>query len=257
VEPTPADIEEYIENGGLLEQNFEIENEALTVVSDPQRYLFKGIGGSIWNASIELASSLRGVASTLPANPVVLELGAGCGIPGLHFARTHPHARVVTTDVPHLLPLLRHNANGIPNVVVAPLTWGLAEHVEPFLAERIDLIIAADVVFDSDFHDAFLDTLRTLSLGTAAEPRQPPAKIVLAVAQRTQEVEDFAVAARRHSMELSELVWRPGSNSWASAVGIYECSFPPAARKASCSLSDASTTCSTPTGGVAALVESP
>jgi predicted nicotinamide N-methyase len=245
---------------------FQIDNEALTVVSDPQRYLFKGIGGSIWNASIELASFLKGVASTLPASPNVLELGAGCGIPGLHFARTHPRAQVVTTDVPHLLPLLRHNAKGVANVTVAPLTWGLEEDMKPYLPQRLDLIIAADVVFDADFHDAFLDTLRTLSLGTEAAPREPPARIILAVANRQQEVEEFEAATRRHDMELSQLKLCPSANSWASAVGIFDCSFRPLApRKASRSLSDASTACSSPTSNAApsptsnppVLVESP
>merc|ERR1719324_2283001 len=133
--------------------------------------------------------------------------------------------------------------------------------MKPFLAERLDVIIAADVVFDSDFHDAFLDTLRTLSLGTPEQPRRPPARIILAMAFRTQEVEDFLASAQRHNMELSELVMRPGPDPWASDVGIYDCFFhPPASSpplKAARSLSDASTACSTPSSTGVALVETP
>jgi hypothetical protein len=124
------------------------------------------------------------------------------------------------------------------------------EDIKPFLSQRLDLIVAADVVFDLDFHDAFIDTLRTLSRGTAEEPRTPPARILLAMAMRAQEVEDFRVASRRHNMELSQLVMRPGRNSWASAVGIYDCIFQPTSPRKR-SFSDASTACSTPTTNAA------
>jgi precorrin-6B methylase 2 len=258
-EPTVKDIEEYLENGGLLEQSFHIDNEEISVVSDPQRYLFKGIGGSIWNASIQLASFLQGVGRTLKEDPVILELGAGCGIPSVHFARTHPRARVVTTDVPHLLPLLRYNARGVANLEVAPLTWGTAEHMAPYLDGRLDLIIAADVVFDEDFHSAFIETLRKLSLGTPEAPRRTPARIILAMAIRAQEVEFFLEATRRHSMELSELVTLPGPDPWASDVGIYDCFFHPPApapsrKRAASTLSDVSTACSSPSSSAAQVL---
>ena len=55
----------------------------------------------------------------------IVELGAGTGAAGLALAATHPHARVVLTDLPEVCPLLQINAREYPGVTVRPLAWGL------------------------------------------------------------------------------------------------------------------------------------
>lgn len=71
-----------------------------------------GVGHRVWSSALALALFSRSKAApTLPANPSVLEIGAGVGLPGLHFGqRMKGQARVTLTDSrPALLALLRQN----------------------------------------------------------------------------------------------------------------------------------------------------
>jgi hypothetical protein len=245
-EPSQEAIGEYVENSGLMEQRFAIEGQEVSVISDPSHVMFQGVGGSIWNASLVLSKYLSGLKDSLPQNPVVLELGSGCGLPSVYFARTRPDAKVILTDVPHLLPLLKYNIRDSPNCEVLPLTWGSADHLEPLIHRDLDLIIGSDIVFDPDYYDVLLSTMRTLRNGTATHPRKKPAKIVLALAMREPDITDFWEACARNDL-LADLRYKQAGDSWASATGIYECTFGDELRlERKRSASDSSTTCSTP-----------
>lgn len=72
-----------------------------------------GTGYRVWSSALALALFTRSSASPpLPANPSVLELGAGVGLPGLDFGqRMKGRARVTLTDSrPALLSLMQQNA---------------------------------------------------------------------------------------------------------------------------------------------------
>jgi hypothetical protein len=81
---------------------------------------------------------------------VAVELGAGTGAAGLAIAATHPHARVVLTDLPEVCPLLQTNAQGYAGVEVRPLAWGCAAHAQAVRDELrltpVSHIICSDLV---------------------------------------------------------------------------------------------------------------
>jgi hypothetical protein len=193
-----------------------------------------------------MAKYLSKLKESLPEDPVVLELGSGCGLPSVYFARTRPDAKVILTDVPHLLPLLKYNTRDLPNAEVTPLTWGCAEHIEPLVHKNLDLIIGADIVFDPDYYDVLISTMRTLRNGNATHPRRRPARIVLALALREPDITAFWEACEKHDVR-TELIFKQAGDFWASTTGLYEVTFGDELRyERKRAASDSSTMCSTP-----------
>lgn len=130
-----------------------------------------GHGGILWDASLVLAWWLHnGGAAALGLGPTsrVLEIGAGCGLPGIAAAACTPGAAAVLTDKPALVPLLWANAQlngGLlgGRVAVAPLTWGGALRKLPDGARPpYDVVLASDVLgcADDGAFDALIKTLR-------------------------------------------------------------------------------------------------
>ena len=81
----------------------------------------------------------------------VLELGAGCGVVGIGLAKYG--AKCVLTDVAHVTPLLLHNCeqNHVEdNTTVVEYEWGAQMCAETKLGPLFDLIVAADVLYDSN-----------------------------------------------------------------------------------------------------------
>jgi len=223
LEPSFDDIQAYVEQDGLLRQFFDIEGELLEVVSDPSHYMFQGVGGNIWNSSLGFAPFLN---RTLPAaDKLVLELGAGCGVPGLHLARRRPDTKVILSDVPHLLPLLRFNAREISNAEVVPLTWGNMSHMRPLMDREVDTIVASDIVFDPDFYDVLLETLRLLACGDALSPRSSgPARILLALAMRKPDAPLFFEVAEKHAFRMAP-VFETQVDVCSSVTKVFACHF--------------------------------
>ena len=86
-----------------------------------------GTGGQLWDASVVLALFLRAHAD-LVRDQMVVELGAGCGLPGIDVARRAVARSVTLTDVPPaMLALAKSNAqqNGA-DLNVARFDW--SEH---------------------------------------------------------------------------------------------------------------------------------
>jgi hypothetical protein len=142
-----------------------------------------GHGGIVWDASLVLAQAIsRGIGglltpcatrqSSLGAPPElrVLELGAGCGLPGLVLAATQP-CRVILTDRTSLVPLLEYNSGMNSPLIVtrgssvctAPLDFGqrlsrLPKHAQP----PFDVVLASDVLGCADA-GAFTALVKTLA----------------------------------------------------------------------------------------------
>ena len=107
----------------------------------------------------------------------VLELGAGAGLPGILLAKTRDDVEVVLSDYPdeELIDALTQNvASNISDgsVHVVPYDW-TAGDVAPFYAlapEGFDVIIAADTLWNTDLHGAFLGSLESLLRRDADSP---------------------------------------------------------------------------------------
>jgi len=154
-----------------------------------------------------------------------LELGAGCGVPGLHLARRRPDTKVLLSDVPHLVPLLRFNARETSNAEVVPLTWGNMSHMRPLMDREVDAIIASDIVFDPDYYDVLLDTLRLLACGDANSPRRSgPARILLALAMRKPDAPLFFEAAEKHAFRMAP-VFETQVDVCSSVTKVFTCHF--------------------------------
>ena len=123
----------------------------MTILSDPNGYHFTGHGAHVWSAALSLAECLA--REKIAAGTRVLELGAGCGLPGLVMARTHG-ASVTLTDVPWLLPLLRVNVDEKfddsehSRPTVATLRWGSTTDVEA-LSTQPDIVIGSDIIYEA------------------------------------------------------------------------------------------------------------
>ena len=104
-----------------------------------------GTGGQLWDASVVLALFLRAHAD-LVRDQVVVELGAGCGLPGIDVARRGVARSVTLTDVPPaMLALAESNVqqNGA-DVNVARFDWSETATACNFAC---DVLLGADVCY--------------------------------------------------------------------------------------------------------------
>lgn len=143
-------------------------------------------GFTIWDAGILLGAyvaqprvwrRLVGDAAADARTAVVLELGAGTGVAGLTLAASAVRPAVVAlTDLPGLVPFLRHNAarNKAPAgpvspevaLAVCPLRWGRPEDLDslPPALRSPSLVLGADLVYTekTEVIDALIDTLASI-----------------------------------------------------------------------------------------------
>ncbi len=93
----------------------------------------------------------------------VLELGAGTGVCGLVCRRFTRAAHVTVTDVAAALPLIERNRARLgvdadaERLSIAELWWG--EFGERFAHERVDVLMASDIIYETKSHAALLATL--------------------------------------------------------------------------------------------------
>lgn len=157
-----------------------------------------GPGGALWDGAVALAQHLAasyGEGAQLSGTHVV-ELGAGCGLPGLAAARLGA-ASVALTDRPRCLPLLRRNAaaNGLQaRVGVVELEWG-SRGAARLLGDAGDdrgrtLVLCAECVAHQEGFEPLLLTLRALLRGGGDAA-------LLCGKRRSSEEESFWGEARR------------------------------------------------------------
>lgn len=106
-------------------QSVRIHQEA----TDWQKALEFGMGAVVWDCALsfcDLAHALDKKSGGFWRGKVVLELGAGCGAPGLTLAALG--ADVILTDRVQVLPLLERNVelNAPISAVARPLLWETA-----------------------------------------------------------------------------------------------------------------------------------
>lgn len=139
-------------------------------------------GQIMWPVSVLLAHYLasdRG-RSILKGRRVI-ELGAGCGLPGL-VASLFCESVVVTDGNEIVLGLLKTNASNfasqqqppkrLVNVIAQQLIWGKRSQLEPLLQPPVDVIVAADVVQWPSVVEPLLQTVKALLWRSSVQPQQ-------------------------------------------------------------------------------------
>ncbi|KLO10983.1 hypothetical protein SCHPADRAFT_494122 [Schizopora paradoxa] len=193
---------------------------------------------SIWSSALYLADNiddhLRLAQWTkeriaLGKSCEVLELGAGAGLPGITLAKSLENVsgdwRVTLSDYPddNIVSTLRKNVvrNGLSKdrCMVSPYNWGtdasslIAPTARADGALGFDLIIAADTLWNSDFHAHFLCTLETLLR------RDADSRIHLIAGFHTGRfmIQRFLDAASSRSLEVVHVEERTVSSTLSSA----------------------------------------
>lgn len=125
-------------------------------------------GPQVWDAGIVLLRFLATapVAAVLATHPRVVELGSGTGVVGIAAAALG--GKVTMTDLPEMLPLLRHNAflnaelvtSARGSVSAVELRWG-GSAIPAELADP-ELVLLSDCVFETAAATLLVRTLEQL-----------------------------------------------------------------------------------------------
>lgn len=201
------------------------DTKIIQTVTDPENNMFNGHGAQIWPAAIVLSHHLLSRPRKWARGLSVVELGAGCGLPGLVLARCG--ARSVTlTDLPWQLPLTKYNIEmNVSNCTrcklrAAPLRWGIETDVADIIREHgaPDLLIASDVVYRPQDFDALLTSI--LALGAREN--------LLAMHLREDVVQAF-------ERRLESLSWSTSICLWEDEMLLIRV-WPPAEQNTHCEL---------------------
>jgi predicted nicotinamide N-methyase len=115
-------------------------------------------GLSVWPAAIVLAQC---IARHIMQPTTILELGAGCGLPGLVAAKHYPQANVALTDWnDQALQQCAYNIqlNNLTNASVAKLNW----QDPPDNHTRVDLLIGSDLIYQNEMAVYLHQTIKRL-----------------------------------------------------------------------------------------------
>jgi hypothetical protein len=117
-----------------------------------------GLGGTVWSASIRLCEFMM-MRPDLIRGRRVLELGSGCsGLVGMIALEVLRASSVVFTDRQDVLPYLQENIDANISSCAAYKTMSL-DWCQPFdLPDDIDLVVAAECIYDTTAISPFLTT---------------------------------------------------------------------------------------------------
>jgi predicted nicotinamide N-methyase len=114
-------------------------------------------GLSIWSAALVLA---RWTQQMNFSDSTVLELGAGCGVPGLAVAFSNPPPkRVYVTDLnPKTVENLDHNIslNGLVNTTAIKMDWC---DKSTWPEEKLDFVIGSDLIYQKSLVPLLVDVV--------------------------------------------------------------------------------------------------
>ena len=129
-----------------------------------------GHGGIVWDAALVLAAATLDLMCATSGLPLrVLELGAGCGLPGIALAITRK-ADVILTDHAALVPLLQYNCDLSAHLIskkgssVRSTTLEFGQRLRRLpqaMRPPYDIVLASDVLGCGDV-GAFEGLLKTL-----------------------------------------------------------------------------------------------
>ncbi|KAL6770792.1 hypothetical protein ACKKBF_B32690 [Auxenochlorella protothecoides x Auxenochlorella symbiontica] len=182
----------------------------------------RGTGWAVWDASVTLAHWLQHISveqrlQLLPPGKAFLELGSGTGIAGLSAAACLDQGYAHLSDLPSVLPALRHNVQLNPavssRVSVVPCDWESVGR-EALPAAPYALVIAADCVWLEALVQPFINALLTAT--------GPKSKVLLAHQCRSQRVDDAFFPRLAAAFKVESVSQRPGEPE-RGAIDLYIC----------------------------------
>ncbi|CCF75781.1 hypothetical protein BmR1_04g07985 [Babesia microti strain RI] len=120
---------------------------SVSIIPDSSEPDFTGV--IVWEAAICLSNWIADLTGQFD-NKVVLELGAGCGLPGITAAIFNTSKVILTDYSPISLENLKHNVQVNYSTIksqveVLKLDWNDYKGLDP---RSIDIIIASDIIYD-------------------------------------------------------------------------------------------------------------
>lgn len=137
----------------------------------------------------------------------VLELGTGVGILGITIAASNPLTQVILTDLPDAQPLVEENihinSSKHPhlkrNVSFCSLDWEERPFPRWVTEDKFDLIVMADVTYNTATFNALADTLQYLLFHGS-----PGARIICCGKRRHNEEEGFWRIVRDRGINIED-----------------------------------------------------
>ena len=225
-------LDEYLQPTADGEVGWSVRTYTLGAADAPLRLRVKDsfgggseTGGCVWDAGLALSAYLlRGEEHRRLG--AVLELGAGPGLPGLALASAGRARKVILTDhpdFPAVLDNLRVNVAALPaaaaaRVHVEALDWCANAHANAARHAALELILAADVVYEPQLAEPLLRTLSALLARHSAA-------VVLLAAERRGEAWRFFEAQLRARLGAGELRCTDRSAEARAAMRAAECPF--------------------------------
>lgn len=228
---------------GNVRVGYPERNRSLHMVTDNLNGYFRSCGASLWLGAQVLLNYMEQELARSHPNGLegvrILELGAGCGLPGIGLAQLG--AEVLLTDKEELCPLLECNValnfpEGTKKPKVAPLTFGNRDDLNRILEIAqthggFDYIIASEIGYDDRVHTQLLKTLDRLegvrssaekAAAAAGVPSAEPAptRVIFALARRQNELDEFI----EHAWEENRQLNVSGEVDLESCIGDPSCS---------------------------------
>ncbi|KAI6180296.1 Complex1-LYR-dom domain-containing protein [Aphelenchoides besseyi] len=195
-------------------------SEDLLLKERPEAISSGTTGLSSWVASYVLANHL--IQRENLDNQLLVELGSGCGLAGLASLRYHRLRSLWLTDIDEkVLEQLRENvelnfASDI-RIRVQNCDFGDRKSLDR-LPQQIDLIIAADLIYDVELADRLIDAFSHLNFG----------RILVAATERNVETLDhFRRALTQQNYNYTSRLYTVGTNQIAGSDGDLQTLIPP------------------------------
>lgn len=158
----------------LVYTDFEGSPQNITIKED------RGLtmGSHLWDSSVVVFDHFNFILSSCCELPVYaerkmvgVELGGGCGLTAIQMGMSKMFSRVYCSDLRQQIPLMKENIilNGVDCIVaVDELDWCDASNVQSFKmslgSHPVDVIFAADVLYQHSVFEDLLGVIRSLSL---------------------------------------------------------------------------------------------
>ncbi|KXS18377.1 hypothetical protein M427DRAFT_53769 [Gonapodya prolifera JEL478] len=169
----------------VRELTIDLKGHLLTVEQNAES------ASALWDASVALASHLLSLPPDTFNDKTIVEIGAGCGLPGIALAKYRETAGVVLSELSEELQLVQANVklNELTSKVdIVDYYWGT--DVTSWIKTKPDYILAADVVYEIQHFDVLVQAF--VDLCTVSNSTDDPARrttIIMAMEHRWKDVE--------------------------------------------------------------------